>query len=395
MIGNVTDLRLQHTDKVVISAPAADVSGTLTVAGAATADSLNITGDATLAGAVTIGSLDILNDLNVTGVITCASNLHVTGGVEITQGLVIHDGGLSIALGTLYVESDGAQITGQTILNDLVEMRSGLLVTTGNVEIEDNIFVRGTGQIDGNLTVGGDCIPDRITVQTTAYVAGNMTANADLNVAGAANIQALNVSGSALITGNLAVLEDTLIEANLHVTGTLTAGSVDVTGGASIKGTLEVTGAASFNNIISCASEANLTRLNLSSTGVVQSTLTVQNLDVTGGIAANNYGTASDARLKKDISEIEGALAKVAALRPVEYNWNTLATMNPAHKEIGFIAQEVEAVVPAVVMTSEDEIGTKRVGYDRLTALLVAAVKEQSAVIAGLEARLAALEGRC
>jgi hypothetical protein len=116
---------------------------------------------------------------------------------------------------------------------------------------------------------------------------------------------------------------------------------------------------------------------------------------VTGGIEAANYGTTSDARLKKDITEIEGALAKVKALRPVEYNWTERETLNPGHKEIGFIAQEVEAVVPAVVSTSSDELGTKRVGYDRLTALLVAAVKEQAAVIAGLEARLSALEGRC
>ena len=68
--------------------------------------------------------------------------------------------------------------------------------------------------------------------------------------------------------------------------------------------------------------------------------------------------------------------------------------LNPSCKELGFIAQEVEAVVPAVVSTGSDEDGTKRVAYDRLTSLLVAAMKEQSAVIEVLQARVAALESR-
>jgi hypothetical protein len=113
-----------------------------------------------------------------------------------------------------------------------------------------------------------------------------------------------------------------------------------------------------------------------------------------GTVDANAFACLSDSRLKKDVEDVAEALAKVKALRPVHYNWISSASFNPSCKELGFIAQEVEAVVPAVVSTGGDEDATKRVAYDRLTALLVAAVKEQSVVIDSLQARVAALESK-
>ena len=80
------------------------------------------------------------------------------------------------------------------------------------------------------------------------------------------------------------------------------------------------------------------------------------------------------------------------ALRPVFYNWIDRESINPGRKELGFLAQEVEAVVPEVISTASDEMATKRVCYDRLVSLLVAAVKDQAATIEALAARVAALE---
>ena len=79
----------------------------------------------------------------------------------------------------------------------------------------------------------------------------------------------------------------------------------------------------------------------------------------------------------------------VKSLHPVFYNWISGAPgINPGHKELGFLAQEVEAVLPNVVSTDgSDEFQKKAVCYDRIVSLLVAAVKE-------LDGRLAALEPR-
>jgi hypothetical protein len=109
-------------------------------------------------------------------------------------------------------------------------------------------------------------------------------------------------------------------------------------------------------------------------------------IKVSGGSFAQSHQTTSDARLKTDIEEVANGLGMVRSLHPVFYNWNNgQANINPGHKELGFLAQEVEAVLPNVVSTDDSEFHQKAVSYDRVVSLLVAAVKE-------LDARLAALE---
>jgi hypothetical protein len=167
-----------------------------------------------------------------------------------------------------------------------------------------------------------------------------------------------------------------------------------VTNNASVGGTLGVTGAATFSAALSSGA-ATLLSATVTNNATVGGTLGVTGIATfSNEINALAFATTSDRRLKKDVEEVADALSKVKALRPVEYNWISSANLNPSCKELGFLAQEVETVVPAVVSTADDENATKRVAYDRLTALLVAAVKEQSAVIDTLKARVEALESK-
>lgn len=84
----------------------------------------------------------------------------------------------------------------------------------------------------------------------------------------------------------------------------------------------------------------------------------------------------SDARLKTNVQTLTGALDKVNALRGVSYNWMENPT---GDTRIGFIAQEVNTIVPELVFvnpnSSEQYMG---VHYDNITALLVEAIKELS-----------------
>ncbi len=59
-------------------------------------------------------------------------------------------------------------------------------------------------------------------------------------------------------------------------------------------------------------------------------------------------------------------------------------------REIGFIAQDVETVLPQVVTTDSD--GFKGVAYSRIVPVLVEGWKAQQATIARLDASVAALE---
>ncbi len=114
-------------------------------------------------------------------------------------------------------------------------------------------------------------------------------------------------------------------------------------------------------------------------------------LAVTGNITATGEVTAyfSDVNLKKDIVEIAGALDKVEAIRGVHYrpNETALGLGIEDKAEVGVIAQEIEAVLPELVVASALQ-GYKTVKYDKLTALLIEAVKELSAKVKTLEAQV-------
>jgi Chaperone of endosialidase len=74
---------------------------------------------------------------------------------------------------------------------------------------------------------------------------------------------------------------------------------------------------------------------------------------------------------------LTGVLAKLDKLRAIVFSWNGLAESQDHcadRKEIGVIAQEVEAVFPELVTTWEGRY--KAVEYGRLSAVLLEAVKE-------------------
>ena len=111
---------------------------------------------------------------------------------------------------------------------------------------------------------------------------------------------------------------------------------------------------------------------------------------VAGAILATNDVVAfatSDERLKENFEPIGSAVEKVEQLTGYTYNW---IPMEGVHvygdmKDVGVIAQEVEKVLPELV--SDRENGYKAVKYDKLTAVLIQAVKELSARVKELESK--------
>jgi hypothetical protein len=100
-------------------------------------------------------------------------------------------------------------------------------------------------------------------------------------------------------------------------------------------------------------------------------------LDVHGDIYHYSSKVISDKRWKKNITPLENALEKVLKLQGVNYQWDTENYPEMEfneEKQIGFIAQDVEPVLPELVST--DSKGYKSVSYEKMTAVLVEAVKE-------------------
>ena len=124
-----------------------------------------------------------------------------------------------------------------------------------------------------------------------------------------------------------------------------------------------------------------------------------------GTILATNEITAysSDARLKDNVQLIADPLHKVLSLRGVMFDWNIdkadKLDFHPHYiRDVGVIAQEVQAVLPEAVRPAPFDMaedGSSRSGedyltvqYEKLTALLIEAVKELKSEVDTLKARL-------
>ncbi len=103
-------------------------------------------------------------------------------------------------------------------------------------------------------------------------------------------------------------------------------------------------------------------------------------------ITAPGYNHTSDARLKQNIVSVANPVKTVMELRGVRYEW--IKSGKPAY---GFIAQEVETVLPEAV--TEDAEGMMAVEYDQIIAPLLEAVKAQELRIQTLELDIRTLRG--
>ena len=198
------------------------------------------------------------------------------------------------------------------------------------------------------------------------------------------------------VTSSLTDLDGGITIDNITIDGTeidLSSGdlTIDVAGGiildADDNGTVSFKDGGTRYSYIEKSSNSMLIQATISDGDIIfkgndgGSTITALTLDMSEAGAAtfnNNVTAYSDERLKDNIKTIENGLDKVEQLRGVSYT-------RDEKESIGVIAQEVEKILPEIVLTADDEMGTKSVDYSRLTAVLIEAVKELSAKVKELE----------
>jgi len=170
---------------------------------------------------------------------------------------------------------------------------------------------------------------------------------------------------------------------------------IDASGNVSIK----VTSAIGRFNVQSDDAATAIVAGNVSGTAAYNGALFYNNgftslvgqISIAGSTAS--YLSISDYRLKESVAPMTGALAKVAQLKPVTYKWKADGSDGQ-----GFIAHELQAVVPDCVTGAKDAVDAdgnpKYQGVDTsfLVATLTAAIQEQQSIISAMETRLAALE---
>jgi hypothetical protein len=166
--------------------------------------------------------------------------------------------------------------------------------------------------------------------------------------------------------------------------------------------------AATVSNSTAIGAYAQITNSNTISLGSANGALATNvgigtaaptsKLYVNGTVAATGaYVNASDARLKKDIRPVQDALAKMKALRGITFNWNQEAAKQidlsiDSLNHYGFIAQEVEQVLPQVVRTATDSFHTKTVAYTDIIPVLTEAMKQGQQMVENLQQEHKALQ---
>ena len=205
------------------------------------------------------------------------------------------------------------------------------------------------------------------------------------------------------------------LSTNTNATGAVSitnTGVTSLTTSSGLSTNTNATGAVSITN-------TGVTQLTAAGTGVTVTgstgAVTVQmsgsytgTFAVTGAITATGEITAysSDQRLKENVQLITDPLTKIMSLRGVMFDWKQdtgIVGFEPKFThDVGVIAQEIQAVLPEAVRAAPFDTnadGTSRSGhnyltvqYEKLTALLIEAVKAQQSQIAALEARITFLE---
>lgn len=103
-----------------------------------------------------------------------------------------------------------------------------------------------------------------------------------------------------------------------------------------------------------------------------------------GGVLTST--NPSDERLKTNIENLSWGLSDILALRPVSYSWKTDKIEQGT--QYGFIAQEVQSVMPELIREFETADGTRYgLEKDGIYAAMVKAIQELTARVAALEAK--------
>jgi hypothetical protein len=169
--------------------------------------------------------------------------------------------------------------------------------------------------------------------------------------------------------------------------GTNTAGWIDIIAGNASGNTNY--GFISFQT-------ANTLRMQISWNGAIGTTA--------GG---TNIYNPSDFRLKKNIVLSPYGLDAVLALKPSKFNWRDGFSESEQDKDmLGFIAQDVQEVIPEAVESFGNDVVVKTEEYDFsvenplrvnekfIIPVLVKAMQEQNALISELSAKVSALENK-
>ena len=320
---------------------------------------------------VVTNNLEVFNDLIVSGNLQTNRKAIFNpefGGValEVTGSSVFGNNSAQL------VEISGSLKTNQKA-TFAPDFGGTALEITGGVEINNGLSYPVV--ISDNFIVSGSTILGTDSNDTIS-ISGSLQSNQKVILTTQFGGNALEITGGVVIDNGPSY--PVSIKNDLEVTGSLTAttliGSISATNGV-VSGSSQVTLSSTTGGGTSADVQFGSLGIGMAASGVSGE------IKATGDIIAF---ASSDNRLKENIKPIENALDKVSKISGNTYDWKTGFEEIHSHtgEDVGVIAQEIEAVLPQLVTTREH--GYKAVQYEKLTALLIEAIKEQQTQIHSL-----------
>lgn len=386
---------------VAITGSTSSWSGAVTMA-----STLAVTGATTVGGAIT-GSSSLQIDGNTTLGNATTDTLTIAAATSLTNSLSMTQTSTQTAAGNVYGISNTFNLT-PAAPSATTFMGSYNYVSQNTAQDNTSYIVATSGQFNntaaGTITAG-------YGLQGVSQNSAAGTITASIGTIG----RAYNTNNGALIAGtgvygdiNSSSTGTTTTGVGVHG-GVVNTGTGTITTGYALRGALTNSGggavttyhglhlddpgtglAANQYNIYSAGNVRNYIAGRL---GVGQLAPAYE-VDVTGDINAtgclrSSAGVASgvcvsDRMLKKEIAPFSVGLSEIIKLQPRLYKYNGLAGTPANLEEVGFIAQEVEEVIPGMVSTKKvklregdkSETTVKAVNYTRFIYIAFNAIRE-------------------
>jgi len=245
--------------------------------------------------------------------------------------------------------------------------RTTVLGNSATVLADDGIALGYSSRVAGlgSIAIGTNAATAHANSVTIGYGASSKADNTvvvgnDSTVALTANIDALTTLGNStyrfkdVFSNKVSVNAATSAAAQIDLWADAGAANND-------KWSLSAANGGNFS-LASLASGSEVTLLSVTNTG---------DMTVAGDLAIN-----SDRRLKTNIETIKNASNVIRQLEGKRYNWKP-ELQRDSNKHLGLIAQEVEAILPELIV--EDNQGIKSVNYVGIIPVLINALNEQKA----------------
>ena len=340
---------------------------------------------------LTIGTGLSGTSYNGSGAVTIANTITNTNQLTNGAGYITSTGTAAAISTTISAPNEANLIYAQIADNDFFRIRVGGSSNAGFVEIAtaddgtEPIYVRQYTGTFSSLTrtatlldgSGNTSFPGTVS----ATFSGNITGNVTGNCSGTSNNITAHTINQSVGTGNSPSFVAVSLSGNLTVsTGNATGGGIILADDGDIVDLNDGFCAMRFSSgvRIHSGNRGGGAVIRLGSGGDI-----VASSDITA------YGSPSDITLKENIKPIETALDKILKLQGVTFEWKKgtdTRDMTHIKEDIGFIAQQVQEIVPELVRKNDNGLLSLR---DKgITALLVEAIKEQQAQIEELKAKL-------